>query len=76
MIGAAAAAAHLRHALAELRAAKTSVSKARGRLPRGDIDQLLLAELAPVLEIEKRLTRLARRLESPDPTQLPLEVAS
>lgn len=68
-----AAAKHLRTAMAELRAAKCSLAKAREYLPRGNLDTELGALPPEVLKVESVLVRAARRLEAGRSEQLVMD---
>lgn len=57
------AAAHLRHAISELRGAKTSISKGRNWLPRCALDLEINLEVQRIRAAELRLMAIARRLE-------------
>ncbi len=54
----------VRQAIAELRATKTSIAKARSWLPRCDLELELVLEVRKLWDIEKRLIAIARRLEA------------
>ncbi len=58
------AALRVRLAIAELRAAKTSLAKARGWIPRGDVDLEINLEIRKLRDREVYLLALARKLES------------
>lgn len=68
----AAAAEHVRRAITELRMAKTSLGRARHKLPPGELDVAVGAFPPRLQDVEKELLKLARKLEAGEPEQLPL----